>query len=109
MFAHLLIAYDGSELAEKALDLSLQLAGKHGSAVTILASTEPIETVWAQAASERSRQSRSTKSWKSAIPPRQPVPLKPLKTRLRRPALPRRAYKSATSALQMRFSMPSIS
>lgn len=44
MFAHLLIAYDGSELAEKALDLSLQLAGKHGSAVTILASTEPIET-----------------------------------------------------------------
>lgn len=44
MFKHLLVALDGSELADKALKLSLELAKTHGSKITIVTSTDPIDT-----------------------------------------------------------------
>lgn len=44
MFAHVLIAFDGSDLASKALDLGLQLAKSNDSKVTVVTSTDPIET-----------------------------------------------------------------
>ncbi|SMQ85500.1 Nucleotide-binding universal stress protein, UspA family [Devosia lucknowensis] len=44
MFAHIMIAFDGSDLARKALDLGLQMAKPNGSRVTVVTSTDPIET-----------------------------------------------------------------
>lgn len=44
MFKNLLIALDGSELANKALAAGLEVAKKHGSSVIILTSTDPIST-----------------------------------------------------------------
>jgi nucleotide-binding universal stress UspA family protein len=44
MFQHLLVALDGSELANKALKVSLELAKAHNSKVTIVTSTDPINT-----------------------------------------------------------------
>lgn len=41
MYKHILIATDGSELAQKGLDQGLQLAKQLGSKVTILTVTEP--------------------------------------------------------------------
>ncbi|MDR0253627.1 MAG: universal stress protein [Brucellaceae bacterium] len=41
MYKHILIATDGSELAEKGLEQGLQLASQLGSKVTILTVTEP--------------------------------------------------------------------
>ncbi|MBX8826443.1 universal stress protein [Ochrobactrum sp. SFR4] len=41
MYKHILIATDGSELAQKGLEQGLQLASKLGSKVTILTVTEP--------------------------------------------------------------------
>lgn len=41
MYKHILIATDGSELAQKGLDQGLQLAKALGSSVTILTVTEP--------------------------------------------------------------------
>ncbi|WP_157959710.1 universal stress protein [Devosia submarina] len=42
MFHHLVVAVDGSELAERALRSSLELARVHGSRVTIITCTDPI-------------------------------------------------------------------
>jgi nucleotide-binding universal stress UspA family protein len=44
MFQHLLVALDGSELANKALKVSLELARSNGSKITIVTSTDPINT-----------------------------------------------------------------
>lgn len=44
MFHHLLVALDGSELANKALRVGLELARVHGSKITIVTSTDPIST-----------------------------------------------------------------
>lgn len=44
MFEHLLIASDGSELADRALLIGLQLSKAHGSKITVVTSTDPIET-----------------------------------------------------------------
>ncbi len=41
MYKHILIATDGSELAQKGLDQGLQLAKKLGSKVTVITVTEP--------------------------------------------------------------------
>ena len=41
MYKHILIATDGSDLAQKGLDQGLELAAKLGSKVTILTVTEP--------------------------------------------------------------------
>ena len=41
MYAHILVATDGSELASRALDHALGLAKALGSAVTIVTVTEP--------------------------------------------------------------------
>lgn len=45
MYARILIASDGSELAERALDHGLQLAKLAGSEVTIVTVTEPVTIV----------------------------------------------------------------
>lgn len=44
MFKHLLIATDGSDIADKALDAALEIAGAHGSKIIILTSTDPVAT-----------------------------------------------------------------
>lgn len=44
MFQHLLIALDGSELANKALKVGLELAKVQNSKITIVTSTDPIGT-----------------------------------------------------------------
>lgn len=44
MFKHLLVATDGSELGNKALDAALTIAKAHGYKLTVLTSTDPIST-----------------------------------------------------------------
>ena len=44
MFQHLLVALDGSDLANKALSIATELAKAHGSRMTILTSTDHIDT-----------------------------------------------------------------
>lgn len=44
MFKHLLIATDGSDLGNKALDAALEIASAHGSTITIVTSTDPVST-----------------------------------------------------------------
>lgn len=43
MFEKILLAYDGSEAAGKAFDLALDLAGKYGAALRVLAVARPPE------------------------------------------------------------------
>jgi len=43
MFAKILLAYDGSEVAGKAFDLALDLTGKYGAALRVLAVVRPPE------------------------------------------------------------------
>lgn len=45
MYKHILIATDGSELAQKGLEQGLELAAKLGSKVTILTVTEPFPMI----------------------------------------------------------------
>ncbi|ODT72660.1 MAG: hypothetical protein ABS75_02295 [Pelagibacterium sp. SCN 63-23] len=44
MFKNLLIATDGSELGDKALDVALELARIHGASLTVLTATDPVST-----------------------------------------------------------------
>ncbi|WP_338721393.1 universal stress protein [Devosia sp. XK-2] len=44
MFKNLLIATDGSELGNKALDIALELARLHGASLIILTATDPVAT-----------------------------------------------------------------
>ncbi|MFU0504658.1 universal stress protein [Pseudaminobacter sp. NGMCC 1.201702] len=52
MYKHVLIATDGSELAQKGVDQGLALAAKLGSKATVLSVTEPLQPAAAQAAVE---------------------------------------------------------
>ena len=45
MFEKLLVAIDGSDLSNKALDAALDLAKTRGSQVTVLTATDPVNTV----------------------------------------------------------------
>jgi len=44
MYKNLLIATDGSELGDKALDAALDLARQNGASLTILTATDPVAT-----------------------------------------------------------------
>jgi nucleotide-binding universal stress UspA family protein len=44
MFKKLLIAIDGSDIAERALDAGIALAKAHGASITILTATDPVAT-----------------------------------------------------------------
>ena len=44
MYKNLLIATDGSELGDKALDAALDLARQNGAGLTILTATDPVAT-----------------------------------------------------------------
>lgn len=50
MYKHILIATDGSELADKGLEHGLQLAQAVGASVTVLSVTEPLSVSMLQAA-----------------------------------------------------------
>lgn len=52
MYKHILIATDGSELAQKGVDQGLALAAKLGAKATVLSVTEPLQPAAAQAAIE---------------------------------------------------------
>ena len=44
MYKNLLIATDGSELGDKALDAALDLARQNGASLTVLTATDPVAT-----------------------------------------------------------------
>lgn len=52
MYKHILIATDGSELAQKGVDQGLALAARLGSQATVLSVSEPLQPAAAQAAIE---------------------------------------------------------
>lgn len=43
MIKHILVAYDGSKPAHKAFEFALDMAGKYGAALTVLAVSQPPE------------------------------------------------------------------
>jgi nucleotide-binding universal stress UspA family protein len=43
MIKHILVAYDGSQPAHKAFEFALDMAGKYGAALTVLAVSQPPE------------------------------------------------------------------